>query len=178
MVNQNHIKISPVGLDRVIQELQVGLYDYLITKWQGAFQGFGRVNRNSTDNEVPIPEWFNGKDFTPVYFDDAYAVNMFFSDDQTHETKDGEIFEAKVKVSFMMDLTKTMPGYLHSPDEEAHKIVVGYLNQTGIGQITAIADGIDSVFLGWDKRGIKFNDMHPYHTFCVKMNLPYYLTEC
>lgn len=158
--------------------MQTGLYDYLTDKWQGAFQGFGRVNRNAKDNETPVPEWFNGTDFTPVYYDDNFAVNMFFTDDQTHESKDGFLFEAKVKVCFMMNLTKALPGYLHSPDEEAHKTVVGWLNQYTDGQITAIADGVDAVFLGWDKRGIKFNDMHPYHTFCVKMNVPYYLTEC
>lgn len=178
MVNTNHIKVNPVGLDAIIQDLQVGLYEYLTARWSGAFQGFGRVYRNAKDNETPVPEWFNGVDYTPVYFDDNFACNMFFTEDQTHETTDGVIFEAKVKVSFMMDLTKVLPGSLHRPDEEAHKAVVGYLNQLGIGEITAIADGIDAVFLGWDKRGIKFNDFHPYHTFCVKMNLPYYLTEC
>lgn len=178
MVDKNHIKVNPVGLDKVIQEMQVSLYEYLSVKWSGAFQGFGRVYRNAQDNETPVPEWFNGLDYTDVYFDDVYACNMFFTDDQTHETKDGVIFESKVKVSFMMDLTKILPGYPHRPDEEAHKTVVGFLNQKDFGEITAIADGIDAVFLGWDKRGIKFADMHPYHTFCVKMNINYDITEC
>lgn len=178
MVSVNHIKTNPVGLDVAIQELQTGLYSYLTTKWQGAFQGFGRVYRNAKDNETPVPEWFNGVDYTPVYYDDRYAVNMFFTDDQTHETKDGFMYEAKVKVSFMMDLTKVLPNFTHRPDEETRKFVVGWLNQNTDYQITAIAKGIDAVFLGWDKRGIKFNDMHPYHTFCVKMNVMYHLTEC
>lgn len=180
MVSTNHIKTNPVGLDFVIQEMQVGLFDFLTTNWSGLIQGFGRVYRNAEDIESPVPEWFNGIDYTPVYYDDQWACNLFFMDDQTHETKDGFLFEAKVKVALMMDLDKVLPNFAHRPDSEAQKAVVGWLNQNSIGngEITAIAKGIDAVFLGWDKRGIKFNDMHPYHTFCVKMNVQYYLDEC
>lgn len=177
MVSTNHVKTAPVGLDKVLQDIQIGLYGFLPTVWSGALQGFGRAHRSPTDIDVPVPQWFNGIDYTDVRFDDMYAANFFYTEDKTHETTDGVVYEAKVKLCFMVNLEGILPGFGHSPDEEARLPIVQYLNENagGMYDITSIAKGIEAVFLGWDTRNVKYLDLHPYHTFCVKMNVYYYL---
>lgn len=179
MVSVNHTKASVIGLDVAIQDIQTELYDFLTKKWGGAIQGFGRVYRTPKDGKI-IPEWYNGKEYEAVYYNDNYACNFFFIDDQTHETKDGVVFEAKVKIAFMLNLEQTRPIAGQRSDEEVHNDVVKFLNNTKDGRfdIYRIQKTIDSVFYGFDSSLIWRNDMQPKHVFSVGLKLYYNLTNC
>lgn len=181
MVSVNHIKPDPVGIDEAIQDIQKELYTFLGVKWQGAIQGFGRVHRNQQAWQSVVPQWYVGAgDYKDVYYDDNFAGNFFFIEDQTHETPDETVFNAKVKLAFMINLDKVLPGFPDRPDERARVQVATFLRDIARGRyvITGVQKGIDAVFLGFEKDRIHGADTHPKHTFCVRMTLTYYMNDC
>lgn len=180
MVNS---KTHIVGIDKVIEPIKEGLYTHLSEKWQGQVSGYGRVYRNENDGESPVPEWFNPQkgEYEPVYYDDNFAANFFFIDDQTHETQDEFTFNAKVKVVVMADLNRIYPQYQDRVDEEATMTALQYIQENayqGNYEVTGINKSIDSVFLGFDRSNIKFNNFGKYVTFAIKLTLYYDTHRC
>ena len=181
MVSVNHLRTTPEGLDITLQSIQKDLYNYLSEKWSGGpLQGSGRVYRNPKEGNT-VPERWNGKGYEDVYFDDSYAASFFFIDDTTHESTDGMVFMAKVKLAFLVNLDK-IKTILSAErlDEQARHDVISYLRTISDGRytITGIQKGVDAVFAGFDKSRIQLTDMHPKHTFCINLNVFYYTDQC
>lgn len=180
MVNS---KTHIVGIDKVIEPIKNGLYKHLTGIWDGGIKGYGRVYRNENDGESPVPEWFNSEkeEYEPVYYDDSFGASLFFIEDQTHETKDEFIFDAKIKAVVMADLNKIYPNYKDRVDEEARMVVLRYLQENayhGNYRVTGIVKTINSVFLGFDRTNIKFNNFGKYVTFAIKLTLYYDTHSC
>lgn len=169
---------DPIGLDSVLQPLQLEVFDFVQAKWSGNIKSYGRVYRNERTWGSKVPEWYTADgDYDPVYYDDKYSTNFFFLDDETHETEDGMMFNAKVKLIFMVNLQELLPSIPHRADEEVKNDIVGFLNRASNGRftITAFQKGIEPVFLGLDKDKIMSNDIHPKHVFSVRMTVNYYI---
>ena len=179
MVSVIHKRETPTGLDKTLQSVQKDLYNYLLQKWNGPIQASGRVYRNPRNGDV-VPERWNGKGYEEVYFDDSYSASFFFIDDSTHDSADGLVFAAKVKLVVLIDLNKIKAPSPERLDEEARKEVVSYLRDITDGRyiITGLQKGVDTVFAGFDKSKIRLTDMHPKHTFAVQMTVYYELDEC
>jgi len=171
-----------VGIDKVIEPVKQDMYDFLKTTWAGDIQGYGRVYRNENDGESPVPEWFNSEkgEYEPVYYNDKFAANFFFIDDQTHETTDEFMFDAKIKVVVMADLKRIYPQYEERVDEEAMNTVLKHLRANSYGRykVTGVVKTVDAVFLGFDRSNIKFNNFGKYITFAIKLTLWYDTDNC
>lgn len=185
MVSVNHVRETEngldnvTGLDKILQSVQKDVFKYLSKIWNGPIHGSGRVYRNPKDGDI-IPERWNGKGYEEVYFDDSYSASFFFIDNSTQETTDGLVFEAKVKLVVLLNLNKIKTPSVERLDEEARQEVVSYLRgiEEGRFRITGLDKGVDAVFAGFDRSRIRLTDMHPKHTFAVRMNVYYEIDQC
>lgn len=176
----NNTASTTVGIDTVIKSLQEDLYKEIDCSWKGTIQGFGRVYRNMTSHGTFRPSWFLGdKDYTDVYYNDNYACVFCFIDSENHKTEDGFVYNADVRVVFMVDLKRILPGESDRGDMDAQYDVINILRNYSFGRydIKGIVKGLKNVFQGFDTTNIKFSDMQPYHCFGVDLKLNYEITD-
>ena len=74
------LKISPAGIDKLIQSLQEYLYSKLLAKWglvDADYNCHGRAYRNQTTDGY-VPESFNASgDYSELFFDDSLKALSF-----------------------------------------------------------------------------------------------------
>lgn len=187
----NNLILNPVGLDDAIKSVQVDLYNELTKLW-GDVDGFGRVYKTPVNNgeEIPkyyqtskivIPEWYNAAtdDYEDVYYNDNKSASFCFLTQENDTTEDGMVFLSDVKCVFMMDLSKVYSSSVSRQDSRAQSEVVKILRNFNFGRykIIGIERRIDFIFREYFTQNIKFNDMHPFHCFAVKIKLKYDLTD-
>lgn len=176
----NNTITTTVGIDTVIQSIQTELYDSLVIDWVDSIDAYGRVYKNiNADNET-TPQWYKGSDeYKDVYYNDSYACNYIFIDDDNHNTEDEVVFTTNVKVVFMVDLSRILPLEQGRADMVAQNKVVELLRENALGRftVTGITKGLRNVFSGFKTDSIRFSDIHPFHCFSVNISLNYYLTE-
>lgn len=174
----NHALNNPEGIDLVIKDIQTDIYNRLSSLWTGEINAFGRVYRNK-DGDFFYPEWHNAStgEYESVYFDDAYAGNLFFLVGSDHSSSDELLFSVDAKCAFMLNLDSILPGKTERADALVQKQAVEALRELGDGkiEITGIETGIENIFRGMDTSGIGFEDTHPKHSFAVRLKLFYYL---
>jgi hypothetical protein len=176
----NYTLDSTVGIDTVIQAVQTDLYNYLSTRWQGTLNGYGRIYKNTDADGNVLPEWYEGSnEYTEVYYNDANAGNFFFIDTDEHSTEDEQVFTTTLNCAFMVDLGEILPDETHRADSKAQRDVVEAIRTISNGRVTVtgIKTGIDNVFSGFDRSGIRFTDVHPLHSFAVVLKVSYYLSN-
>jgi hypothetical protein len=176
----NNTISTTIGIDTVIQSIQTDLYNELTAQWEGSVDGYGRVYKNIDANGSLKPEWYLGNnEYKDVYYNDAFACSYMFIDDDNHTTEDEVVFNTPVKVVFMMDLERVKPEESGRADVIAQNDVIEVLRNFAFERfsITGITKGIRNVFRGFETKGIKFSDIHPYHCFSVDIQLSYYLTD-
>lgn len=173
----NYTLTSTIGIDEVIQSIQIDLYDQL--GWSGVIDGYGRIFRNTKD-DVVIPEYYKGdNEYIEVYYDDKNSCNFMFVTDEKSTTEDEVVFSNETKVVFMVDLDKILPNETIRADEKAHSDVMQVLRNIAYERysITGVDTGIGNVFNGFDVSKIKLTDIQPFHCFSVNLKLSYYLTD-
>ena len=170
-------KISPVGIDRIIDSIQVVLFNKL--GWDSlpsvtyesnhrAYKTPGEINGTSG----LIPEVFDGiKEYKEVYFNDNVDASSFFLVDDTR-TGD-KLYTINVSIIFQLKLDKIFPLITHRADEEAHKQVLDVLERTTLVKINSLQTGIANVYSGLLVDQSKLDDMQPFHVFKVDMDIDY-----
>lgn len=174
----NNVLTSPIGIDSEIQQLQVDLYDALITKWVDGLDAYGRIYKNKDENDGTVyPQYHKGdgeykKD---VYHSDDVSGTFFFVDSDESTTEDGFAYVSIVKCVFMVDLKKILPNSVDRADQEAQRDVVELLREFSPGRfdIVEIEKGISNIFSGFNQVKIKDLDIQPYHCFSININLFY-----
>jgi hypothetical protein len=187
----NNVLTSGEGLSSAIQSIQEELYSGLSNLWLGDIEGFGRVYKNIENSSDDIPKYYksakifiaevfnsNKGDYQDVYYDDNKSSLFCFLISNKDDTEDQVLFKNKVKVVFMIDLSKIYPSSNERQDSKAEKDAVGVLRDiNGSYIIGEIQRGIDNVFSEYTTNKIRFNDLHPFHVFSVNIELNYYLTD-
>jgi hypothetical protein len=188
----NNLLATPIGIDETIQSIQVDLYNQLALVWNGDIEGYGRVEKNpeNVGTEIPsyyqtskivIPEWYNSlkKDYEEVYYNDNKSCVFCFLTADTDDTTDSIVYNSKVKVVFMVDLSKIYPSDTERLTSKAHRDAVEILRNWSFNkfEVKGIERRIEIIFREYTTDKIKFNDMHPLHCFAVKIDLQYYLTD-
>lgn len=166
-------KISPVGIDRIIDSIQVVLYNKL--GWDSlpnvTYEANHRANKNETANGI-IPEIYDGKkEYREVYFNDKVDASSFFLIDDTR-TGD-KLYTIIVSIIFQLKLDKIFPLITHRADEEAHKQVLDVLEKTTLVKINSLQTGIANVYSGLLVDQSKFDNMQPFHVFKVDIDVNY-----
>lgn len=188
----NHLINNPQGLDKAIQDVQKELYCAISDRWGSNLDGYGRVEKTpvNTGDDIPIyyetskliiPEWYNceKKDYEEVYYDDNKDGVFCFVVGDEDKTFDGNVFVAKVKCVFMVDLSKIYPNDDDRQSAKAQKEAIELLRGIGYGlyEITGVERRIDMIWKEFQTHHIKFDDMHPLHMFAITINLNYYTED-
>lgn len=168
----NYNNYPSKGVDFKIKNIQNVLSDKLGLQ---NLDYYGRVLKGlDSDSKSIIPEvMISSNESKEVYYNDQKAIggNVFFIDSDKHETKDGKLFNAKIKIVFMLNLNK-----IHSTplsDTEAQDICVKLIQKTRVIEITEIETGLKKVLEGFNIQNIKLSDSRPYHTFSINGELKY-----
>lgn len=170
----NYLKANTVGIDCEIKDLQIDLYDALIS--YGKVEGYGRVYKNSSERGV-IPEVFKDSEYKELFLNDTNDIMFGFIDEDEHTSEDGFIYTSSLSIFFWFNLE--ILGVDNREDAKAHQIVnlilqdSIYLNNKRV----TLNKGISNVFKGFDTKHLDYNDMHPYHCFSFTFPINYYLKK-
>lgn len=167
-----------IGIDKVIEEVQTDLYNYLIDKWTSNIDGFGRAYINLGDNGYVAQYYVAENDYRDVYFNDERDAQFFFLADTETQTKDEYIYETKCKIVFMLNLDRVY-GSTMRKDEQARVTVIDFLRKVSYNNFTinGYSIGIKEVFKGLDTTKINKVDLHPLHAFSVNVTMYHYITD-
>ena len=171
----NYNNYSSIGIDLKIKNIQNYLNDNL------GFPNvdfFGRVQKITNDDRKVYPKVLvSNTELKEVYYDDQNAPggNVFFIDSDKHTTRDGIVFESKVKIVFMLnlnkiDLTKDMS---YRTDSEIQDYCIKILRKLKAIEIIEIEKGLKNILSDFDYSIVNKNDFQPYHTFSINGNLKY-----
>jgi hypothetical protein len=187
----NNTLTSAEGLSSAIQSIQEELYDALLTSWLGNIEGFGKVYKNVQNSSEDIPKFYkSSKIFVPEVYNSSKGnyEDVFYSNSKScvfcflvHDkdtTEDETLFTSKVKIVFMVNLSMIYPNRSGRQDDRAQKDIVKILRDVnGDYKINEVERGIDNIFNQYTTSGVKFDDIHPLHSFAVNIDLNYYLTD-
>lgn len=168
----NHLLSETYNLDRVIQEVQVELYEKLTAKWSTTkLDGYGRVYKNEGKNGI-IPEVYDAttKNYKQTLYNGQSC--FFFVDDDNHPIIDQDHeFTTNVKVVFMLNLSDLKTS-TERVDADVKRDVTAVLRDFDYHfRIEEYIQGLDNVLNGFDTSKIK--DMQPYFTFAINTSWSY-----
>ncbi|MDP4264925.1 MAG: hypothetical protein Q8941_20520 [Bacteroidota bacterium] len=165
-------KPNPIGIDKLISSLQKKIYPLIAAKWQGVFNMYPRIYRNQDDKNDYVAEFFDGKDYREVYFDDTVAGLSFVGLSGESTLADDGIENTNIHIVFFVDLIKIKGASSQRLDEEARLDVQGILDTIGRNQgfvLRKVGSGIDYCLKEYpgsrQSEGLKFRDQHPLHCF-------------
>lgn len=176
----NHLTKNPQGIDIDITKVQKELYINLMKRWCGNITGYGRVFKNEDSNGKVTPQvQTTENDYKEVFYDDNFAANFFFMDNDVHTTKDNLVFTAEVKLVFMVNLEDIFDNSEGREDERAHRDAVEFFRFVSDEQyqVKRIEKGVKTVFVNIDKSKLAVLDLQPLHVFAIVFDMPYYLTD-
>ncbi len=169
----NHLKTDTEGIDCSIKDLQQQLYPSLVAKW-GEIDMYGRAYRNPKGRSY-APEIFSNDRYIEMLPNSKKRGLVYFIDGTEHTNLDEGLFEAELKIVFLLNLRKIF-GEGRRDDkaqteafQSVEKDVHGNFDPNGIEKT------IEKVFSGFDTSKIKNEDMGKYHVFAIKGKLRYEL---
>ncbi|MFK7947854.1 MAG: hypothetical protein AB8G11_09700 [Saprospiraceae bacterium] len=173
----NFTTTSTVGIDTIIKSIQSELYDSLIERWVDDIDGYGRVYKNETEKGIVPMHYISENDYKDVYFDDSKSGQFFFITNDKTSTSDEFMFQNRVKVVFMVDLTKIIGE--GRQDELARKDAIEILRNISYNRYTIIDvdKSLDNVFQGLNYDKVRKANINPLHTFSVNLNINYYIND-
>lgn len=173
----NNVVSNSIGLDAVISRIQTDLYGELTSRWSN-IDMYGRAYRNKTKEGEKLEFYTGSGEFRDVYYNDRVNGTVFFLDDESHTTQDEMVFQTDVKVIAMLNLEDLLGNDIRK-DAQVQRDLVEALRKINDENFTisGISKGVDAVFAGESREGLKYLDMHPKHCFSVNVTLTYYLTD-
>lgn len=151
----NHIKTSPVGIDKHIQKIQEKLYEKL---GYTNIDGYGRVYSLEVEKKT-IPAYFlEGNDYKDVLTDDKLNGQFFFVENEKTKT-DGPRMETDIDIIFLLNLKKIKPSVPHRADEEARADISKVLDRIKTFYPKEIIKGKNAL----QDFDTELLDMQPYH---------------
>jgi hypothetical protein len=171
-------KISPVGIDTSIDDIQVSLYNHLTTiaLWSD-YESYPRAYKNPLgDNTIPEVA-VDDEEYKEVLFDDKFRATSFFLTED-NAASNGEVFSQRVSIIFQGILTQLYPLITtHRADAEMLDDVMRAFENSSY-TITNIITGVDNVYSDLDLRNklkehINLTDMSQFHVLRVDFDVQY-----
>lgn len=174
----NIITENTTGIDTVIKDVQIDLYNHLVNIWGDNIQGYGRVYNNKVDNVKVAQYYVQDNDYKDVYFNDSNYANFFFLTSDNVTTEDEYVYQCNAKVVFMVNLNSILG--VGRRDEKARVDAIDFLRRVSFNrfEIQGYDIGVDEVLRGFDVSKLKKADIHPLHTFSVNLKLYYNISKC
>ena len=153
----NNTLTSAEGLSSAIQSIQEELYTALPSFWEGDIEGFGKVYKNVQNSSDDIPKFYKS---SKIFVPEVYNSSKGNYEDVFYNNSKSCVF------CFLIDdKDSTEDGFLFTS-----KVKVVF-------EINEVQRGIDNIFNQYTTSGVKFDDIHPLHSFSVNIDLNYYLTD-
>lgn len=167
----NYTITNPQGIDATIQKIQNYLFDKL--NW-GEIDVYGRVYRNQSKQKGISIEAYHGKnEYKDVFTDDTKNATIFFIEDEVHNSKEGIRFTNKLKIVFMINLSKTFPNINHRADMESEMRAIELIRKNPKFSFEKMEKGIKLSLGEFFTDNIKLQDMQPYHIFSITGEVSY-----
>ena len=167
------------GIDFKIKLAQDALSNYLGID---NIDFYGRVQKTLSKNlKTFIPEvYYDFPQKKEVYYDDKAAKNgnVFFIVEEKAQSKNANLFTAKVKIVFMLDLKNIYPDKDYFADSEIQEYcytIIKKVNCFSSKNEIEFERGVDVVLKGFDTSGIKLSDTAPKIVFSFNGLMSYYL---
>ena len=163
-------KISPVGIDTLIDSIQEEFYETV--SWVGAvngFQSYHRAYTNQSDIGKNPEVYCGGDDYQEVFMDDKFSASSFFLVDDRRTFNNG-LTDSTFHLVFQVILDELYTAVPHRADEEAHQEAMQILDGMAYGfEVTDLEVGVENVYksLAFDDKNC--DDLQPYHVFKVTM---------
>lgn len=165
----NILKTNPVGLDDLINDFQVFIYDKLgLPNWES----YPRVYLNpNARGRLPEKYETNGE-YKEVLYSDKFNMTSFFLADEKRDIIEGsDIMEVDVALIVQADLIKLFPAITHRADEELNNMFYNQSNQyfgNRAFRLKGIENGVDNVYKEFDRSRLKLEDMS--NQYLVRFN--------
>lgn len=175
-----YLKDKPKGIDKVINDLNVTLYNSLVDSDWFEYNAYHRAYKNET-NEGIIAEVYDkdDKDYKEVFFNDNLSASSFFLiEDSIPSIDGGNMFDTTISVIMQCDLSKVANIIEYRADEEIVSQVVRALKDTKYGSISNINRGISNVYNGFRTDNIEYTDMNPFFCFRIDLDVTYQYDCC
>lgn len=170
----NYRKSDPVGIDKVIDDIQKRIYDPLLSKW-GYLDIYGRVYRKVDESgSVNLERYVDGGDYEKVTYSEGNKI--FFVQDKKVDTE-FEINTCDLWIVCVLDIQEIYKTNYRETErarldlcDELYKVldddsIKGI--QYGMSSLRSLVE--DSLQVG----NFKFTDIHPYHLMIVRTIVEY-----
>ena len=166
---------NPIGVDKLIDRVQKHIYDEL--SWPKKVI-YGRVFKNQVDGKKLPQPYLKGKEYKKdAFLEDDKNAHVFFLVDDTHKEVSGPMFEADLKVVFMLNLSKVYPDNIDRADLKSNLDAWEIISSRKDLRKIEVHSGIEQALKGFDISTIKKMDIHPYHTFAIKATVRYLINN-
>ena len=180
----NYTKQNPIGLDAVIHDIQLKMYD-LSSKWNVALNGYPRCYILQNHNgEKTIESYLGNQEFSGSLIFAEGNKFFFVSGEKELQVDRPFIYETTIELYFMLNTKECYPTIQHKADNEVRVDVINALSKViGLGKVDIEANG-DKVFNRFNNRisqGYEYeytDGMVDYHYFkCMIELLPYNINK-
>lgn len=170
-------KISPIGVDKIIDGLQEYLYDELnLANWQSYPRAY--KNPEKFDDNGFIPEVFIDGEYYDCKYDDRYDLTTYFVVSDAREY-DGGVFTTEIALILQSNIEALLPLVPHRADEELLNLftdkIIDYPGE-GISML-GIETSVSAVYQEFTTDNVKFNDMNEFFVARINLQATYY-TDC
>lgn len=174
-------KISPVGIDYRLQQLQTELHDRLLPKWNigdGEYKSYGRCYKKPSDNGYLAVNHEGGGEYSEVRWDDNTGLKAMSFFGQSPRVGFNQWEKTEVHLVYFVNLSTLKPTIEHRADEEVRKDVISLFAPALYGfEYNGFEIYLENVLREYpgsrrDKR-LSIVDMHPYHCFRINLKVQY-----
>ncbi len=171
----NNLKTNPIGIDAVINEMQVKLYEKLTALWSVELDGYPRCYVLGQEREKTIEHFIGGIDYTGNLIH-AEKNKFFFVNDDNYKKIDYLNYSTDLQIYFILNLKEIKPLILHRADEEVRNDVMSIIDSfSRLKSEKIIIKDFEKVF-DYKKILNKFQsefieNMQPFHTFRIDCNI-------
>jgi hypothetical protein len=188
----NNLLDIPIGIDEVLQDVQIDLYSELSNIWQGDILGYGKIYRNPVNkgkdtpeayatSKIITPEWFNSEkqDYESVYYNDNYSSVFCFLTSDEDSSLDENVFTNNTKVIFMSDLDRVYPNVKQRQDSKQEVEAIQVLRSVAYGrfEVLGIERRIENIFREFSSKEVRFDNMDKRNVFAVNIKLNYTIND-
>lgn len=178
-------KSNPIGVDKVVDRLQVAIYNFLISTYSFTeYESYPRCYKNYKDGNV-IPEMYNlNGNYSEVLFDDKFNLTSFFLVSDESDRENVDIVSQDVSIIFQGLLNKLFPAIAHRADEELKAAIYNALVACGQEDyLTSIETGVDKVYgdlrlLGDLENRVRLDDISNFNVIRFNLKVNYDIDPC
>ena len=174
------IKNNPIGIDKVITNLQEGMYTALIENGWTNYDCYHRAYKNvkNVGSGDYIPEVYTADSVQSGQYEEVLlndrvnSTSFFIAGNNTPYDNSSGLFKNDISIIFQINSENLYSNVTHRADEEAKNDVIAAIKEAGYGKyITGIVTHVPDVYNEFDTSKLETDDMHPYFVFRVNLNV-------